>query len=154
PGAAACCATAGRHRSPRDGRRARRAPRLGGPSSACTCGTARASVPGPGAGAGGSSATRAPPGRRTPRAAGAAALPRRSTRGTGRPTRRSGEPAHPSRLHERMLLAHPEGRARVVDEAALVLEQRLGGGAPVDRRGGRDEVLDAVPPQLGDAVER
>src|SRR4029077_10680723 len=86
-----------------------------------------------------------------------AASRRRSTRGTGSPTRRSGGPgrgpARPSSVHERVLLAQPQRRSRVVDEAALVVEQLQGGGAPVVGRGGGGHLLGAVPPQLGGAVE-
>src|SRR5262249_6230262 len=139
---------------PRRGTRERRAPRPDPPSSACKCGTPRECGWSSGTGAGGSSATRGGSGRRIPRLADAAASRRRSTRGTGSPTRRSGGPASPSRAHERVLLAHPQRRACVVDEAPLVDQQRQRGGATIGRRRRGGQIVEAVPPQLRDAVER
>ena len=51
-----------------------------------------------------------------------------------------------------VLFAPPERGFRQVDEAALVFEQRAGGGCGLFGARGR-HVVEAVPPELGDAIE-
>src|SRR5262249_33315190 len=52
-----------------------------------------------------------------------------------------------------MLLRQPDRRSRVIDEAALVLVERLRRGPSLGCGGRSGELLDAGPPQLRDAIE-
>jgi hypothetical protein len=51
-----------------------------------------------------------------------------------------------------VLLAKPDGRVRQVDEPLLILEQLLSCDLPSFARHRLQQVLDALPPQLGNAV--
>src|SRR5262245_66679290 len=52
-----------------------------------------------------------------------------------------------------MLLSEPNRRVRQVDEAFLVLQEALTRGASLTRAARARELLNALPPQFGHAVE-